>query len=92
VWTDIRGWTKDQRRMVLQAFNLSILAVALLSHAFSGFLTPQVGWAAAVAVPGTVAGSWAGSFIYRRLSDRGFQRIAMALIFASGALLIATSW
>jgi uncharacterized membrane protein YfcA len=92
VWTDVRGWTKDQRRMVLQTFNLSILAVALLSHALSGFLTPQVGWAAAAAVPGTIAGSWAGAFIYRRLSDHGFQRIVMALIFASGAMLIATSW
>lgn len=92
VWTDIRGWTKDERRSVLQAFNLSILAVALLSHAFSGLLTPQVGWATAAALPGTIAGSWAGSLVYRRLGDRGFQRIVMALIFASGALLIATSW
>ena len=92
VWTDIRGWSKEQRRMVLQTFNLSILAVALLSHAFSGLLTSQVGWATAAALPGTIAGSWAGSFIYRRLGDRGFQRIVMALILASGALLIATSW
>lgn len=92
VWTDVRGWSKEQRRMVLQTFNLSILAVALVSHALSGLLTPQVGWAAAAALPGTIAGSWAGSFIYRRLGDRGFQRIVMALIFASGAMLIATSW
>jgi uncharacterized membrane protein YfcA len=92
VWTDIRGWSKDQRRMVLQTFNLSILAVALLSHAASGFLTPQVGWATAAALPRTIVGSWAGAFVYRRLSDNGFQRIVMALIFASGAMLIATSW
>jgi uncharacterized membrane protein YfcA len=92
VWTDIRSWTKDQRRMVLLIFYLSILAVALLSHAFSGLLTPQVGWATAAALPGTIAGSWAGSFIYKRLGNSGFQRIVMALIFASGALLIATSW
>lgn len=92
VWTDIRGWSKEQRRMVLQTFNLSILAVALLSHALSGLLTSQVGWAAAAALPGTLAGSWAGSFIYKRLGDRGFQRIVMALVLASGSLLIATSW
>jgi uncharacterized membrane protein YfcA len=92
VWTDVRGWTKDQRRMILQTFNLSILAVALISHAASGLITAQVGWAVAAALPGTIAGSWAGSFIYRRLADRGFQRIVMALLFASGAMLIATSW
>jgi uncharacterized membrane protein YfcA len=78
--------------MVLQTFNLSILAVALLSHALSGLLTSQVGWATVAALPGTVAGSWAGSFLYRRLGDRGFQRIVMALIFVSGAMLIVASW
>ncbi len=92
VWTDVRGWTKEERRMVLQTFNLSILAVALLSHAASGLITAQVGWAVATALPGTIAGSWLGSFVYRRLADRGFQRIVMALLFASGAMLIATSW
>jgi uncharacterized membrane protein YfcA len=31
VWTDIRGWSKEQRRSVLQAFNVSILSVALVA-------------------------------------------------------------
>jgi uncharacterized membrane protein YfcA len=92
VWSDIRGWSKEQRRSVLQAFNLSILSVALLSHALWGLLTSQVALATAAALPGTIGGAWAGSLVYRRLGDRGFQQVVMALLFASGLVLIWTSW
>jgi uncharacterized protein len=91
VWTGIRGWSKAQRRSVLQAYNLSILSVALLSHAFSGLLTQQVALATAAALPGTIGGAWAGSLVYRRLGDHGFQRVVMALLFLFGVALIVTS-
>jgi hypothetical protein len=92
VWTDIRGWTKEQRRSVLQAFNFSILTVALLSHALSGLLTGEVAAATAAALPGTIGGAWMGARIYRRLGDRGFQRVVMGLLLVSGLALIAISW
>jgi uncharacterized protein len=92
VWTDIRGWSKDQRRSVLQGFNISILFVALLSHALSGLLTQQVAWATAAALPGTIAGAWAGSAIYRRLGEHGFQQVVMAVLLVSGLALVWTSW
>jgi uncharacterized membrane protein YfcA len=92
VWSDVRGWSKEQRRSVLQAFNLSILSVALLSHALWGLLTSQVALATAAALPGTIGGAWAGSLVYRRLGDRGFQQVVMALLLASGLVLIWTSW
>ena len=38
VWTDIRGWSKEQRRCVVQFFNMAILSFALVSHAASGLL------------------------------------------------------
>jgi uncharacterized protein len=30
VWTDVRGWNKEQRRSVLQVFNIAILSFALV--------------------------------------------------------------
>ncbi len=92
VWTDIRGWTKEQRRSVLQAFNTAILLLALASHAVSGLLTRQVALDTAVALPATIGGAWLGAFVYRRLADRGYQRAIMLLLFLSGAALIWTSW
>ena len=92
VWTDVRGYPKDYRRSVLQTFNLAILTAALVSHAWSGLLSPQVGWATLAALPGTVCGAWIGTKVYKRLGDRGFQKIVMALLVVSGVMLIWTSW
>ena len=92
VWTDFRGYPKQHRRNVLHAFNLAILSFALVSHAFSGLLTQQVGIATLVALPGTVGGAWAGARLYRRLGDRNYQRIVMIALLISGAMLLVTSW
>jgi uncharacterized protein len=47
VWTDIRGWSKEQRRSVVQFYNMAILSLAPVSHAFSGLLTWKVAVSAA---------------------------------------------
>jgi len=91
VWTDVRGWSKEQRRSVLQFFNLAILSFALVSHAASGLLTRQVGIEAAIVLPATIAGAWTGGFAYRRLADRGYQRVVMVLLLISGVALLWTS-
>jgi len=91
VWTDLRGWGKEHRRGVVQIYNMSILALALASHVFSGLFTRQVAVAAVVALPGTVCGAWIGARIYRRIADRSYSRIIMLLLLLSGAVLIWTS-
>jgi uncharacterized protein len=91
VWTDIRGWSKEQRRAVVQFFNLAILSLALVAHAAAGLLTRQVGFEALIALPATIGGAWVGAFIYRRLQDRGYQRVIMLLLLASGLALLWTS-
>jgi len=91
VWTDIRGWSKEQRRSVVQSYNMAILSLALISHATSGLLTRQVALDAIIALPATIAGAWFGAFFYRRLADRGYQRIVMVLLLLSGIGLIWTT-
>ena len=92
VWTDIRGYDKEVRRSILQAFNLSVLTAAIASHAFAGLLTHHVGVALLAALPGTIGGAWLGAMLYRRMGNRAFHRIVMMLLFASGLMLIWTSW
>lgn len=91
IWSDVRGWAKDERRSVIQTFNITILVVALTSHAVSGLLTRDVGLAALAALPGTIGGAWAGGQIYRRLGDLGYQRVILALLFIAGLVMIWTS-
>jgi uncharacterized protein len=90
VWTDIRGWTKADRRAVVQGFNIAILWLAFASHAASGLLTRQVLLQAALALPGTIGGAWLGAYFYRRLGDHGYQRVVMVLLFISGVGLVWT--
>jgi uncharacterized protein len=91
LWTDIRCDTKEHRRSILQTFNLAILGAALISHAWSGLVTREVGLAALAAIPGSIAGAWLGAEIYKRLGDRGFARVVLGLLFLSGVVLVWTS-
>jgi uncharacterized protein len=92
IWTDVRGWSKEQRRSVLQFFNIAILSFALASHTAAGLLTRQIALEAAIVLPATIGGAWLGGFLYQRLADRGYQRTVMALLLVSGVTLLWTSW
>jgi len=88
MWATIRGWGKRESRGLFQAFNLTVLSIALLSHAIAGLLTADVGWALLAALPGTITGAWLGAHAYGRLDDRRFRVIILLLLCASGGVLI----
>jgi uncharacterized membrane protein YfcA len=92
VWSDVRGWGKDERRSVMQSFNVAILLAALLSHAVARMLDAQVAAATAAALPGTIAGAWMGARVYKRMGNDGFRQIVLILLLVSGLVLILTSW
>lgn len=88
VWAGLRGWGKDEKRGVFQAFNTTILLLALATQAYGGFLTAEVGRVTLLALPGTLIGSWIGRKIYDRLGARGFDRIVLGILLLSGIALI----
>jgi uncharacterized membrane protein YfcA len=91
VWTDFLGWTKQHRRGLIQAFNITVLSMSLALHAAAGLFTRQVALDTLVALPATIAGVLGGTFVYRRLADQGYQRAVMALLLVAGLGLIWTS-
>lgn len=91
VWGDVRGWTKEQKRSTFQAFNLSILGAALVSHFAAGLFTRDLLGAVAVALPATFLGAWLGAALYVRVSDRRFNEIILVLLGLSGIVLIWTN-
>lgn len=91
IWAAVRGWSKAERRGVFQVFNLTILGTALITYAFAGLLTAEVGRLVLMAVPGTLVGAWSGFLAYRRLSDQGFHVLVLGLLMVAGIMLIATS-
>ena len=88
LWASVRGWGKDERRGVFQAFNWTVLSATLVAHAAWGLITAEVGWLVLVALPGTTIGAWLGARAYKRLSDRRFHEAVLALLLASGVFLV----
>jgi uncharacterized membrane protein YfcA len=90
VWATLQAWSKDERRAVFQAFNLTILSAMLLTSLVQGLIGWRFVAAGALALPGTLIGSWWGSRLYRRLDDRRFDRLVLLLLLVSGLGLV--SW
>lgn len=84
LWAGLQGWGKDERRAVFQSFNLSILAVALVSQAVSGYLTGEVMSLAWRALPGTLVGAWLGRCLYHRVNVEVFNRIVLLVLLIAG--------
>jgi hypothetical protein len=91
LWASLRGWGKDARRAVFQAFNFSILAFALVTQIASGLAGADLAHYALIALPGTISGVWIGRMIYGRLGDRSFDRLVLTVLLASGVSLIASA-
>lgn len=91
MWANMRDWTKEQKRSVIQLFNLTILLAALLSHLIGGLVTAHLLGVASIALPGTALGAWAGYLTYTRISDNYFAKIILILLGVSGIFLIANT-
>lgn len=88
IWAGLRGWGKDEKRSIFQAFNLAILGTALVSQWIGGLLTAEVGHMILIALPGTLVGVWIGRKLYERLGDRGFDRIVYIVLLCAGVAMI----
>ena len=88
IWTGLRGWGRDARRAVLQAYNFSILVLALIFQSLAGLINLDLGCLFLFALPGTIAGAWLGRRLYNRLSDRRFDNAVLSLLLISGFLLL----
>jgi uncharacterized membrane protein YfcA len=91
LWASLRGWGKDERRGIFQTYNWTVLAAALCLQAGTGQIEQRVIWLAVLAFPMTLLGAWAGTRVYRSLSDTNFRDLVLGLLFLSGAGLVWSS-
>ena len=90
IWTELHGWGKDERRAILQGFNLSILLFSLATLAVAGLLDARLLPMLLLAVPGTIVGAYIGRKIYARVDARRFSRIVLLLLLIAGAVLVSS--
>jgi uncharacterized protein len=92
VWASLKGWSKAERRAILQAFNTTILTAMLVASFAQGMIERSSLIALGLALPGTLLGNWMGLRLYRRLDDVRFDRIVLSVLLVSGVGLIWSSW
>jgi uncharacterized membrane protein YfcA len=88
VWATLKGWSKEQRRVSLQVFNMIVLTATLVVSLMRGLIGMSLLATFAVALPGTFLGARLGVMLYRRVDDMSFERIVLALLLISGIGLV----
>ena len=78
LWCTLRGYEKDVQRVVVQNFNLSMLAVAFALHLGAGLVRIDM-------LP------LLGARLYIGISEPAFRKLVLSLLTASGAALLVSS-
>lgn len=91
IWCGLKGWGKSEQRAIYQPFNLTILSWTLISYAWNGALSAEIGQLTLICLPGTALGVWLGVKTYGRVDDHQFRRIVLWLLLISGGVLTASN-
>lgn len=91
IWCTLRGWTKDQQRMVFQSFNLFMHALTFVAFIIHGLVTPEAMRVFLIVAPAVLVPAIVGVRLYRSFSDRLFRMCVLGLLFVSGIMLLATT-
>lgn len=92
LWCTLRGWDKDTQRGVMQIFNIAMHVATLTGYAIAGDkITAETLGLFAIITPALVIPVLLGALIFRRLDQKAFRRIVLALLFASGVVLTWSS-
>ena len=84
-----RGLSKEQYRATLGLATLTSISIRTVAFLAIGFLLdPKVWTYAAFVVPAGLAGIWAASHLFRRISREGLMRAVAVMLLASGASLV----
>lgn len=88
VYGNLKQWPRDLFRSTLQALFLFSSSLVIASHAVAGNLTRATWLSYLLLVPALLLGVWAGAWMDRHISNQHFRILVLALIFATGVLLL----
>jgi uncharacterized membrane protein YfcA len=88
IWSGLRGWPKEAQRAVFQPVAVSIFLMSALWLGATGTITSETVKLFVIGLPFLFAGTWLGLKLFGRLNEAAFRKIVLALLFASGAMLI----
>jgi len=90
IWGTLQNWPRQDKRAIYQVYILAILVLTLVATAVAGLMNRDFLISALIVAPVTIVGAWCGAMVYRRVDDRRFDRIVLAIMLISGICLIAS--
>ncbi|THD42863.1 MAG: sulfite exporter TauE/SafE family protein [Bradyrhizobium sp.] len=91
IWTQLRGWKRELRRATMQVYNVVMHLLTLAAYARTGGLDAGALRLFALVAPAMLIPSLLGARLFHRVDDRGFERLVLALLLASGlGMLVST--
>jgi len=92
LWCTLRGWDKDTQRGVMQGFNITMHVATLSGYVIAGDrINGETLKLFAIITPALVIPVLLGALVFRRLNQKAFRRIVLALLFVSGVVLTVSS-
>jgi len=88
VYSAIQPWTKDQAKATLACFFALSGLLIIATQAASGLITDEVLHLCALSLPALVCGIFLATRAYKRLSDRRYRQLALALVFLLGWIML----
>jgi uncharacterized protein len=88
IWSQLRGWTKDQQRTVFQPVGVATFAMSAAWLGGQGSISGDVLLLFVVALPVLLAGTWLGLKLYGKLNEVQFRKLVLVLLLASGTMLL----
>lgn len=92
LWCTLRGWDKDTQRGVMQGFNIAMHVATLTGYVIAGDrITGETLMLFAIITPALVVPVLLGALVFKRLNQKAFRRLVLALLFVSGLVLTWSS-
>jgi uncharacterized membrane protein YfcA len=91
LWCTLRQFDKDRQRSIIQNFNLTTLAVAMVIYLANGAVTTELWRMLAIVAPAMLIPTLLGSRIYLGISEATFRKVVLTALTASGLGLLASS-
>jgi uncharacterized membrane protein YfcA len=88
IWSGLRGWPKDQQRTVFQPVAVAIFAMSAFWLGVKGAVSAGTIRLFLFGLPVLLAGTWLGMKLYGRLDEAAFRKVVLALLLASGVVLL----
>jgi hypothetical protein len=88
IYTTIQPWSKDKAKATLGSYFLIVGIATVAVHALNGIITEPVLTYSAYLLPALIVGTLAGTWLYSRIADERYRKLAIILVLLLGVMML----